>query len=59
MSYPTMVDLLVGVLPGVNTEEGLELANDRVLVLLCVSYLALFSHFVVFFFGVLQRRCGH
>lgn len=53
-----MVDLLVGVLPGINTEEGLELANDRVLVLLCVSHLSLFLYFVLLFFGVLQRRCG-
>ena len=51
-----MVDLLVGVLPGVNTEEGLELTNDWVLVLLCVS------HFILLYFpvlyGALQRRCG-
>jgi len=51
-----MVDLLVGVLPGVNTEEGLELANDGVLVLLCVSLLILPLIFVSF--GALQRRCG-
>ena len=55
-SYPTTVDLLVGVLPGVNTEEGLELTNDRVLVLLCVSHFILLYFPVLF--GDLQRRCG-